>query len=524
MAAQPWAKPAPTLEGEAKKYAGEADGRIADGDLRERILTHNINNQAYRLTQRRTVEEARDGRTPGPATSIFKMYGTELQQDKSELFVEMRGTQGLGWDGDGFDQTRDRGHAHVPLQPRGVHLQRQQRDPAQHHRQARPRPARLTTLRLRLAVVVTAVGLLGCEGANTVSTPDAPAPPVADVRPSTVTHHGIELADPYRWLKDESYPTVDDADVLAYLEAENAYFEAMMAPHQAQVETIFEEIKARQQPDDANVPVKDGAYYYQWRFEEGGQYRIWSRWPTTGESADEGPTLDAQVILDEPALAKDVEYFRLGALSVSNDDALLAYSTDTSGGERFTLRVKRLADGHHFEDTIENTTGTPVWTTDDTAFFYTVVDDQWRPYQVRLHVLGEPADRDRVIYEEADPGFFVGLGRTASKQYVVIETADHVTSEVRLLPADDPGAAPTLVAPRRTEHEYSIDHQGDRFVVKTNDTHKNARLAIAPTTTPPKPPGRRSSKRRTSTTSATSRSSPTSSPSRSASTASIRSA
>ena len=313
-----------------------------------------------------------------------------------------------------------------------------------------------------------------------MSTPDAPAPPVADVRPSTVTHHGIELADPYRWLKDESYPTVDDADVLAYLEAENAYFEAMMAPHQAQVETIFEEIKGRQQPDDANVPVKDGAYYYQWRFEEGGQYRIWSRWPATGENADEGPTLDAQVILDEPALAKDVEYFRLGALSVSNDDALLAYSTDTSGGERFTLRVKRLADGHHFEDVIENTTGTPVWTTNDTAFFYTVVDDQWRPYQVRLHVLGEPADRDRVIYEEADPGFFVGLGRTASKQYVVIDAADHVTSEVRLLPADDPGAAPTLVAPRRTEHEYSIDHQGDRFVVKTNDTHKNARLAVAP--------------------------------------------
>ena len=94
----------PTLEGEAKTYAGEVDGRIADGDLRERILTHNINNQAYRLTQRRTVEEARDGRTPGPATSIFKMYGTELQQDKSSLFVAMRGTQGLGWDGDGFSR------------------------------------------------------------------------------------------------------------------------------------------------------------------------------------------------------------------------------------------------------------------------------------------------------------------------------------------------------------------------------------------------------------------------------------
>ena len=314
--------------------------------------------------------------------------------------------------------------------------------------------------------------------------PDKPSPPVADVRPSSFTMHGYTVEDPYRWLKDESYPTVDDADVLAYLEAENAYFEATMAPHGERIERIFQEIKARQQPDDANVPVKDGDYYYQWRFEEGGQYRIWSRWPSDGPDADAGPTSAAQIILDEPALSKDAEYFRRGALSVSNDDALLAYSTDTSGGERFTLRIKRLADDHHLDDVIENTTGDPIWTADDRAFFYTVVDDQWRPYQIRLHVLGESPDGDRIVYEEQDPGFFVNVSRSASREYVIIATGDHVTSEVRLLPIDDPTAEPLVIAPRRTEHEYSIDHQRDRFVVKTNDTHKNARLATAPNDDP----------------------------------------
>ena len=313
---------------------------------------------------------------------------------------------------------------------------------------------------------------------------DGPVPPVADARPASFTMHGYTVQDPYRWLKDESYPTVDDADVLAYLKAENAYFDAVMAPHQERVETLFQEIKARQQPDDANVPVKDGDYYYQWRFEEGGQYRIWSRWPANGDGAEDGPTDAAEVILDEPALAKDVEYFRRAALSVSNDDALLAYSTDTTGGERFTLRIKRIADGQHLEDVIENTIGNPVWSADDKALYYTVVDDQWRPWQVRLHVLGTPVQADKVVYEESDPGFFVSLGQTASKRYVVIGTGDHTTSEVRLLPADDAAAEPMLVSPRRKDHEYSIDHQGDRFVIKTNDTHKNARLAVAPADDP----------------------------------------
>ena len=309
---------------------------------------------------------------------------------------------------------------------------------------------------------------------------EAPAPPVAEARPHVFTIHGVALEDPYRWLKDDGYPQVDDADVLAYLKAENAYFEAMMAPRRALVETIFNEIKSRQEPDESNVPIKNGAYYYQWRFEEGGQYRIWSRWPATGRGADEGPTDEARVILSEPALAEGVDYFRLGALAVSNDGRLLAYSTDTTGAERFSMLVKAIESGELLPLAIENTQGSPVWAADDASFFYVVVDDQWRPYQVRRHVLGEPVAADAVVYEERDAGFFVTLDRTASRDYVVIGTGDHVTSESYLIPAAAPAEPPRLVAARREGHEYAVDHQGDRFIIKTNDVHKNGRLVQAP--------------------------------------------
>ena len=235
------------------------------------------------------------------------------------------------------------------------------------------------------------------------------------------------------------------------------------------------------------MPVKDGDYYYQWRFEKGGQYRIWSRWPVAGIDAGEGPTGEAQTILDEPALAKDVDYFLLGALSVSNGGRLMAYSTDTSGAERFTMRVKDLEEGGLLDEVIENTSGSPVWSADDTAFFYTVLDENWRPYQVRRHVLGTPVEDDPLVYEERDPGFFVGVSSTSSKRYVVVATGDHVTSEVYLIPADEPDGQPLLVAVRRPEHEYVVDHQGDRFVIKTNDTHKNNRLVTAPDDDPSEP-------------------------------------
>lgn len=304
-------------------------------------------------------------------------------------------------------------------------------------------------------------------------------PPVAEERPYSYSHHGITIEDPYHWLKDASYPEVDDPDVLAYLAAENRYFEHMMAPRRELVETLFEEIKARQKPDDASVPWRDGDWYYQWRFKEGGQYRIWQRWPADESDAGVGPVAGAQTIVDEPALAADEEYFRLGSLSVSNSGRLLAYSTDTNGSERYRLSIRDINSGELLVEGIEDTIGAAVWAADDTSVLYVVVDENWRPYQVRRHVLGQPSVDDAIVYEESDPGFFVGISRSASRRYLLIHTANNVTSEAHVIPAAATDTAPLVVAPRRDHHEYRVDHQEGRFVIRTNDRHKNFRLVTA---------------------------------------------
>ena len=309
---------------------------------------------------------------------------------------------------------------------------------------------------------------------------ELPTPPVAGKRPHSYTRHGITIEDPWHWLRDPGYPNVNDADVLAYLAAENDYFEARMSPYRELSDTIFEEMKAREQPDLSNVPWKRGEWYYQWSYREGSQYRVWQRWPADEPNAREAPTAGAQTILDEPTLAKGSGYFSLGALSVSNGGALLAYSADTDGSERYTMVVKSLDTGDMLGDEIRDTIGGAVWSADDSSFFYTVVDENWRPWQVRLHSLGEPVEQDVVIYEEADPGFFVHVVSTTSRKYVVIYTGDNVTSEIRIVPASDSKSEPLLVSPRRSGHDYWLDHQGDRFVIRTNDTHKNNRLVTAP--------------------------------------------
>ena len=298
-------------------------------------------------------------------------------------------------------------------------------------------------------------------------------PPVADRRPHVFTHHGIEVDDPYHWLRDQSYPTVDDADVIAYLEAENRYFDAVMEPHRELTETLFEEIKARQKPDDESVPVKDGNHFYQWRFEPDAQYRTWTRWPVDEPDA-------VETVLDETALAEGHDYFALGSFSISHDGRYLAYSTDTSGAERYTMFIKDLANGAVMPEAIESTLGDAVWARDDRTLFYAVMNENWRSHQVRRHTLGEPVERDEVVYEESDSGFWVDLGEASSERYIVISTGDQVTSESYLLPSDAPHEKPALVAARRVGHEYDIDHQGDRFIVRSNDTHRNFRLASTP--------------------------------------------
>lgn len=305
--------------------------------------------------------------------------------------------------------------------------------------------------------------------ANATST--LPPPPVAARRPHSTTRHGVTIEDPYFWLKDQGYPKVEDKDVLDYLKAENAYFEAAMAPHQPLIETIFQELKGRIKEDDESVPVKDGDWLYWWKFAPGAQYRAWYRKPVAG-----GPD---QLMLDEPALAAGLEYFKLGAIEVSPDAALLAYAADTNGSERFTIRVRELATGAERPDVIPEASPGVVWSADGQGFFYTLVNENWRPYVVKYHRLGTDPATDTVIYEEPDSGFFVGVGMTQSERFVVVSSADHVTSEVRLIPADQPLSPPLLVSPRQTGREYAVEERDGTLFIRANDTHKNFRVATA---------------------------------------------
>ena len=297
-------------------------------------------------------------------------------------------------------------------------------------------------------------------------------PPIAAKKPSTVTHHGVTVTDDYAWLRDPGYPEVRDKEILAHLEAENAWFEARMAPQLPLVEKLFQEMRGRIKEADTSVPQKDGDYLYWIEFEDGAEYKKWWRKPVAG-----GPD---ELILDEVALAAGKDYFRLGALSVSNNGRLLAYAIDDNGSERFTARVKDLATGELLPDEIPGTLSALVWVAGDSALVDSLANGQWRTDNARLHWLGQPTSSDIELYHEDDEGFRVGSSLSANEQWLIIGASDHETSEVRLIPAADPLATPVLVKAREKGVEYDVDERGGTLFIHANDTHENFRLATAP--------------------------------------------
>ena len=301
-------------------------------------------------------------------------------------------------------------------------------------------------------------------------------PPIAQKKPHSFTHHGITVTDDYAWLRDPEYPDVDDAEVLAHLNAENAWFETRMAAQQGRIDTLFKEMRARIKEADKSVPQKDGDYLYWIEFEEGAEYKKWWRRPVAG-----GPD---QLILDEVALAEGKEYFQLGAISVSMNGKLLAWSVDDNGSERFTARFKNLETGEILPDEIPEILSSLVWVAGDRGIVYSRANEQWRTDNARLHWLGQPNDSDVELYHEDDEGFRVGSSLSANEQWLIISTSDHETSEVRLVPAADPLATPLLVKPRREGVEYDVDLHGDTLFIHTNDCHENFRLATAPLAQP----------------------------------------
>ena len=328
-----------------------------------------------------------------------------------------------------------------------------------------------------LIACAAALGLLTTSAANADAHEDETSvtmtPPVAEKREHTYTHHGITISDPYDWLYDKSYPEIDDEDVLDYVKAENAYFEAAMAPHAELTEALFTEMRARIKEDDSTVPQRRGDFLYWSEFEEGAQYRKHYRKPVGDEGAE------PQLILDQNALAEGHEYFRLGALTVSKSGRFLAYSTDTSGAERYTARILDLEIGEHLADTITDLRGGITWVANDTALVYGPANENWRTLEAKLHVIGTPVEDDVVLYAEEDESFSVGTGLSAQEDYLIIATGDNETSEVRFVSASDPTGEQVLVKERSKGVEYSVDIREGELWVWTNDDHINFRLAKA---------------------------------------------
>ncbi|MBV8305756.1 MAG: S9 family peptidase [Acidimicrobiia bacterium] len=307
-------------------------------------------------------------------------------------------------------------------------------------------------------------------------------PPEAPRRPTELTAHGDTRVDDWYWLRHR-----DDPEVIAYLEAENAWTEQATGHTAALEDKLFEEIKGRIQETDVSAPVRYDSWWYYTRSYEGSQYGVHCRRRArAGQRAADAlaDTSDEEVVVDENLLAEGHEYFALGALQLSPDHALAAYSIDTEGDEVYTLRVRDMTTGADLADEIPGTYYGVDWSEDNRTLFYTVLDEAKRPFQVYRHRVGTVAADDVLVYQEDDEAFHVGLGKTRSRQWLVIASNSAVTSEARVIPAADPEAEPRLIAARRQDVEYDVDHHGDRFFIVTNDGAENFKLVEAPVDDP----------------------------------------
>jgi len=315
-----------------------------------------------------------------------------------------------------------------------------------------------------------------------------PEPPRAKPRPHTSAWHGVTVSDEYAWLKPPNWQEVMrepgklDPAIRAYLEAENAYAAAALADTVALQDKLFAEMKGRIEEDDSTVPSADGPYAYFVRYREGGQHPIVCREPRQGGSA--------QTLIDGDLLAAGKAYFRLGGFNHSPDHALLAWAADETGSEFNTIRVRDLATGVDLPDAIPDATGSVVWSTDERTFLYVRLDRNHRPSRVYRHRLGSPPESDVLIYEEAEPGFFVSISSLQAGRFAEISIHDHETAESWLIDRTVSDAAPFLLAPRETSVRYSVEHHPDLFGEEVLLIHTNAggaedfKIAWTPLRTP----------------------------------------
>lgn len=305
-----------------------------------------------------------------------------------------------------------------------------------------------------------------------------PVPPVAARRPKVLEAHGDQRVDELWWLRERTDET------MAHLAAENAYTDAMLAPTEPLQQELYDEIRSHVQEADLSVPVRDGSYWYYARTVEGAAYPVYCRQPAQGDDRTP-PDPDAgaageQVLLDVNREAAGHDFFRVATFDVSPDHAILAWSHDTAGDERYTVRFRDLATGADLPDVVENTYYSSAWSTDNRTFFYVRPDAAMRPYQLWRHRLGTPASADTLVYEEADERFFLTVEVTKDRRLLVLTAASAITSECRWRPAADPDGDWQVVAARRQGVEYTVEHHEGRFLIVTNDGALNFRLVSAP--------------------------------------------
>ena len=325
------------------------------------------------------------------------------------------------------------------------------------------RPAQLS---VTLLGVLAAILILTAAETSTL-----PAPPVAKKVPKVTEIHGRKLVDNYFWLRDKTNP-----EVKAYLEAENAYTDAVMRATEPLQRKLYDEMLGRIKETDVEVPYQDGGYFYYSRTEAGKQYPILCRKKGSLNAPEE-------VVLDVNELAKGQGFMSLATYQVSEDGNLLAYTTDNTGFRQYTLAVKDLRTGKQLADHAERV-GSVVWANDNKTIFYTVEDATTkRQYLLYRHIVGITRPDD-LIYEEKDERFEVDAWKTRSKAYIFLVVASATTSEVRYIPADQPGSAWKVMEPRKQGVEYYADHNGDSFYLRVNDTGRNFRLVKAPAADP----------------------------------------
>ncbi|THF56651.1 S9 family peptidase [Ollibium composti] len=309
------------------------------------------------------------------------------------------------------------------------------------------------------------------------------AAPQAQKRPVSQTHHGITQTDDYAWMRADNWqdvfrdPSRLDPEIRAHLEAENAYQSAMMADTADLQKVLFSEMKGRIKEDDSSVPMKDGPYAYGSSFKLGGEQPRYFRTPRDGGTE--------HILLDGDVEAAGKPYFRLGGIDHSSDHARLLWAYDDKGSEFFTLRVRDLASGQDLADSVADSGGSGVWAKDNDGFFYARLDANHRPSKLLFHRLGSAGQDDHLVYEEADPGFFMNVGGTRDNRWILIAINDHETSEYRLLRSDDPLAEPKLVAGRETGLQYDLEDGGDVFFILTNaDGAEDFKIMTAPVDDP----------------------------------------